>query len=568
MYVAPNSEIKLLSNVPIGSDYKNSFYFASLSDQLTYFNSKVKATFTQQSYTRVNRGYIRIDASADTLYDCNYLMFRNTSFGNKWFFAFINAVEYINNACTEISFTIDSLMTWYFEMEVPPCFIIRQHTYNDEIGANIEPEPLQLGEYVYEDYGMLSPLIGYDFAYIVLNADSEVQPDDDVQQYGRVIAGVTVYVFYNNSSDRRALRTLIDRYLDNPDNIVAIYCVPSWLVPDGSVQSDHRLRPGTGYMSQTITDIDAIDENSDFGSYHPTNNKLYTYPYNYYHVDNANGQSLALRYEFFKDHKPNFWVRGTVLSPVQVVLNPMNYKGINTASELQTPQPVLQESLSLQSFPQCSWNIDSFKAWLSQNSVPLALTGLANAIKLYTFAPSMFTSAPITESSIIKTPASYGQASLGVFNQTDTHRFKVEGKEQFNPKSLAPASSSALDTASTIYQASIMADVCKNQTDVGNTNCATGHQTFFSGRAHLNLEEIKHIDSFFNAYGYAVNKVETPHLGAHREGFCYIQTRDCLVKGDLPNDDKVMIQNILNAGIRFWNRKTNVGDLSQNNAII
>lgn len=564
MYIAPNSEIKLLNNVPLSSDYKNSFYFASLSDQLTYFNSKVKHSLSQQSYTRVNRGYIRVELPADNVYDCNYMMFRNTSFGNKWFFAFINAVEYINNAVTEISFTIDSLMTWYFEMEVPACYVIRQHSYTDNIGDNIEPEPLQLGEYVYEDYDQLSLDLGTNFKYIILNADSEVQPTDYVRQYGNVISGSEIYVY--RSSELQDIRTLLDRYQSRADNIIAIYCVPSWLIPDANIGQDHRYIGGGAYMEIPVTK-EAITSNSDFGSYHPMNNKLYTYPYNFYHVDNGNGHSLSLRYEFFKDLTPQFLARGTILSPVQCVLNPMNYKGIENVS-LGVSKPVLPETISLQSYPQCTWNVDSFKAWLAQNSVPIALSGLANAIKLYTFAPSMFSSAPIAESSIIKTPASYGQASMGVFNQTSTHNFKIEGKEQFNPKSLAPATSSALDTASTIYQASVQADTCKNQMDVGNANCATNRQTFYGGRAHLNLNELKHIDLFFSAYGYAENKVTTPHLGAHRAGFCYIQTRDCLVRGDLPNDDKVMIQNILNAGIRFWNRKTNVGDLLQNNDII
>ena len=564
MYVAPNSEIKLLSNVPIGSDYKNSFYFASLSDQLTYFNSKVKHSLSQQSYTRLNRGYIRVELSADNVYDCNYMMYRNTSFGNKWFFAFINAVEYINNAVAEISFTIDSLMTWYFEMEVPPCYVVRQHAYSDNIGDNIEPEPLQIGEYVYENYEQLSLDVGTNFKYIVLNADSEVQPVDGVRKYGNVISGSEIYVYKAN--EMQDLRTLLDRYMARNDDIISIYCVPSWLIPDADIGSDHRYIGGASSMEMTITKT-AITENSDFGSYHPMNNKLYTYPYNYFHVDNGNGHSLATRYEFFKDLTPQFVARGTILAPVQCTLNPMNYKGVENVS-LGVTRPVLQETISLHSYPQCSWNVDAFKAWLAQNSVPLAINALSKTAKLAMFAPSMFTSPTVTESSIIKTPASYGQASMGVFNQTQTHNFKIEGKEQFNPKSLAPASASIADTASAIYEASIQADICKNQTDVGNTNCATNRQTFYGGRAHLNLNELKHIDLFFSAYGYAENKVTTPHLGAHREGFCYIQTRDCLVRGNLPNDDKVMIQNILNAGVRFWNRKTNVGDLLQNNAII
>lgn len=520
MYIAPNSEIRLLNNVPLDSKYDNSFYFASIADQVTYFTSKVKRTFTLQTYQRKDRGVIRLEASADDVFDCNYLMYKNTAYGNKWFYAFIDSIDYVNNATCEVKFTIDPLMSWYFEMEVPPCYIVRQHSYSDNIGDNIEPEPFELGEYVYEDYDILSLEIGTNFKYIVLNADSEVQPVAGVQTYGNLISGVTVYVY--KPSELNDLRTLLDRYLTNPDNIVAIYCVPSWCIPDENVGSDHRLNSGVGYMSKTISKT-AITASSGFGNYQPMNNKLYTYPFNYYHVDNGNGSSLALRYEFFEDLTPQFYVRGNILAPVQVGLNPMNYKGIVTAP-LQTPQAVMSEGLSLNSYPQCSWNIDSFKAWLAQNSVPLMI----DVAKSVTFAMAS------------------GGEIRGLMSMANT----------------------AVEEAKAMYNASIKADICRNSVDVGNLNCVTDRQTFYGGRAYVNLNELQHIDSFFSAFGYSENKVTSPHLGAHREGFCYIKTKGCLVRGNLPNDDKVAIQNIFNNGVRFWNRKTNVGDLMQNNAII
>lgn len=563
MYVAPNSEIRLLRNVPIDSSYRDSFYFSSLSEQITYFNSFVKQSFTQQSYQRVNRGYLRIQQSADNLYDCNYLMFRNTSFGNKWFFAFINAVEYINNATTQISFTIDSLMTWYFEMTIPQCYIVRQHTYNDEIGANIEPEPFQMGEYTYEDYANLDVSLVSNFKFIVAVSDSDIYPETYVQKYGNLISGAILYVF--NENELQEIKDLLDEYIATPDEIVSMYCVPDWLIDSSEISSDHRYISGASSF-RTITKS-AISASDGFDGYIPMNNKLYTYPYNYYHVDNGNGQALSLRYEFFENHAPQFFIRGTILSPVQVSLNPYNYKGITTSSG-QSVQGVMTECISLQNYPQCSWNIDTYKAWLAQNSTPIMLNGIANALKLYTFAPSMFTSTPTMESSIIKAPASLGQASMSVFNQTSTHKFDIPGKEEFNPKSLAPAGSSIIDTVSSIYEASYLADVCKNSMDVGNINCATGRQTFYGGRVHLNKNEIQHIDSFFSAYGYAYNKIGSPHMGSGRKAFCYVQTKGCVVRGNLPNDDKVMIQNIMDNGIRFWNDKSNVGDLAQDNPII
>lgn len=524
MYIAPNSEIRLLNNVPLGSDYVNSFYFANATDQYNYFTSKVKRTFSQQTYQRRNnRNYIRLEASADDVFDCNYLMYRNTAYSGKWFYGFIDSIEYINNATCEIEFTIDPLMSWYFEMEVPQCYIVRQHSYTDNIGEFIEPEPIQFGEYVFEDYGEIDVNLTTNFKYVVLNADSEVQPAQGVQQYGKVISGVTIYVFDNTQTDLADLRTLLDRYLSNPDNIVAIYCVPSWAIPSETVAEDHRYVGGSSVAQRTIVK-DALTPNSDFDGYHPKNNKLYTYPYNYCHVDNGDGQSLSLRYEFFENLQPQFFVRATILSPVQTVLNPINYKGVITASQLQSPQGVFTESLSLNNYPQCAWNVDSFKAWLAQNSIPIMLN-------------------------------TAGTLASAMMSKSDTG-------------AVANMSSALIGTAVEMYKASIHADVCKNNVDVGNVNCASGHQTFHIGRCYVNIHELKDIDSFFSAYGYAYGKVSNVHMGAHREGFCYVKTSGCIVRGNLPNDDKIKIQKIFDNGIRFWNRKTNVGDLNQTNAII
>ena len=98
MYIEPNSVIKLLNNVPLDNTYNHTIRFDSLSEQTTYFNSKVKYTFSNQSYQRVVKGRMRLGIGADQVYDCNYLMFQNTGFGNKWFYAFVTGVEY---ACSK-----------------------------------------------------------------------------------------------------------------------------------------------------------------------------------------------------------------------------------------------------------------------------------------------------------------------------------------------------------------------------------------------------------------------------------------------------------------------------------
>ena len=141
MYVEPNCDVKLLKNVPLDTTYEHTIYFDNTSAQYAYFRGLMKFDFPRQTYQRVNKGTMRVEKNAEALYDCNYLMFQNAGFGTKWFYAFITAVEYVNNAVSEITYEIDVMQTWFFNYSVGECFIEREHSASDEIGENLVPNP-------------------------------------------------------------------------------------------------------------------------------------------------------------------------------------------------------------------------------------------------------------------------------------------------------------------------------------------------------------------------------------------------------------------------------------------
>jgi len=65
---------------------------------------------------------IFLEDVADYFYDCNYLCFQNGGFGNKWLYAFISDILYINENCTAITFEIDVMQTWLFDFEIKKSF--------------------------------------------------------------------------------------------------------------------------------------------------------------------------------------------------------------------------------------------------------------------------------------------------------------------------------------------------------------------------------------------------------------------------------------------------------------
>lgn len=145
MFIEPNTTIRILSNVPLDNTYNHTIYFGSATAQTNYFIGLTKHNLTQQTYQRVQKGKARIGLKAELLYDCNYMMFQNTSFGTKWFYAFITSVEYINNAVSEITFEIDVMQTWHFDYDLGRNYVVRQHALTDIIGENITGEPVDLG---------------------------------------------------------------------------------------------------------------------------------------------------------------------------------------------------------------------------------------------------------------------------------------------------------------------------------------------------------------------------------------------------------------------------------------
>lgn len=150
----PNTTLYLLSGVPLDNEYKDTIYFDSAAAQSTYFSSKISKTFAHLTYQRINENKIRVQASADDLYNCNYLMFQNTAYGNKWFYAFITETpKYINDNAAEITYEIDVMQTYFFDVTLHPSYIIRQHQATDVAGDNTLPEPVDVGDIkaYYED---------------------------------------------------------------------------------------------------------------------------------------------------------------------------------------------------------------------------------------------------------------------------------------------------------------------------------------------------------------------------------------------------------------------------------
>lgn len=104
---------------------KNQLTFANANEQYQFFMSNMKYQFTDFSYQRQNNR-IRVPIHIDKLWNCNYVMYQNKHYTNKWFYAYITRLEYKNENVTDVFIQTDAFQTWQFDITYKESFIERE----------------------------------------------------------------------------------------------------------------------------------------------------------------------------------------------------------------------------------------------------------------------------------------------------------------------------------------------------------------------------------------------------------------------------------------------------------
>lgn len=320
MYIAPNSKVYLLKNVPLDNRYEHTLWFDNATSQYNWFAGKVKHRFDDQTYVRVTKDNITLNIKADDCYDCNYLMYQNTSFGNKWFYAFIKDVEYIANETTRVYWELDIMQTWLHDFKIGKCYVEREHVSDDTIGKNTIPEPISFGDDFYKKTAITGDYLLSDYWSIAIGFTKSVGEGDKVTP--SIVAGVPcatdVYIFNNWETYKDFFKDLSGTSIDA---IAYITIIPRELgvsIGTGRVTSDDD-QPYT-----KVIDIPRSIFTTKPGDYTPKNNKCYIYPYNYleilsagetyrYQLEKNNG-SFTFAYDMAFSATPSTFVRCTSYS--------------------------------------------------------------------------------------------------------------------------------------------------------------------------------------------------------------------------------------------------------------
>lgn len=545
--IIPQTNIRLLKS-PIEIDYNNELTFSNITAQTNYFLSLPYVEMEECSYQRKEER-IRFDKSFDELIGFNYCMYQNEDYSNKWFYAFINRIEYVDDSCSYVYITTDVYQTWMFDYTMKASLVDREHVSDDTIGKHTMPEGLETGDYIIQEENATANYLGDPIFVIASSLNLEATPDPVSGfpiGYTHMVSGSysgLQYWWTDNETDLSNKIHAVDS-AGQSDKIYTIFACPKNALsindrinvgPNHNIASTEDLQSITlpKILRPTFLGTTAVDN-----MYIPKNNKLLTSPYIFLNVDNSAGSTLNINYEDVEGIAENG-------------LTPILYLAITPSCSMKLTFPYykninsISDTLTGPKFPQFSWNSDAFLNWMSQQS-----------INLWSEAIGIGLNAGI-------------DVAGGIYNVGGVRSGLITEESQLVNQ--GPGVGSALFGAFNLVK-----NVMNHQRDSGNVrgNTNSGDVVYSMGamRFHFYKFTIKReyaimIDNYFSMYGYKVNELKVPNLFS-RQNWNYIKTVNVNLLGDIPQDDMQALKDMFNKGVTLWHNPSTFLDYSQNNTII
>lgn len=506
--VTPNTIVKLYSGIPFDPTYQNVLQWDSVEEQNQFFAGIVPvATYTDFQFMQADR-QLRVKRQMENCYNINYVAYQNHRYGNKWFYAAVESMDYLSPESTGLNLVEDVWATWQFDITFNKSFVERETVSNDAIGAHTLDEGLEIGDYVTtaHSYTLFKP---EDMRVIIAMTGI---PDYIKQKLGEevvghiqppsIVRGIAFPVYWiecgraNNSSSMTAAQIIIDAYTEAAqlEAIVGVFTVTK-------VGENYSTIESLGaYPARTLSIV-------------PRNNKLYCYPYCALNIISSSGDAKTFRYErmadggatgFFKITHP-FGMRPTLSATME------NYAGNNID---------IQDQVSLSGFPVLPWVNNGYQDWLAKHK--------------YTMA----------------TEFGAGLATLAVGGLTA------------NPLAIAGGISATLGSLSKVSQAERLPNNLNGTIESSDANAISGKSGFYANCIAIRAEYAKIIDNFFSQYGYKVSTLKDVELH-NRQNWDFVQTIGCNVVGHCPATVLNAVKEMFDKGVTLWhNGNFNYGTLA------
>ena len=556
MKVFPDTKLYIISGCPCDPDYEHTLYWPNKEGQHAYFMTKAKYRLDAMSYQRAKRGRIRVQYKVEDLYDCNYIAFQNSAFGNKWFYAFIDDVTYVNNITSEISYTIDVIQTWITDMGLQQCFVTREHSVTDVAGENLMPEEVQTGDLVsMTGYKSIIPKEGSLGACVAVTGKA----DGSVQEgffYGNLYSQAKYYHY--TAPNMGAMKDLLTELniLNNQNAVTSVFMCPSNLLIDESAT------PNSSAVQTYALDQMSTLKRSD--NTPVRNKKLNTFPYTCLEVLNCSGDSKQFAYEYFApwqgiEHNPRVTIYRSMGRTLSLTLSPSGYKtlGLSTNfNELMTYQ-----------FPEITWATSNFANRALMEMLSLGVGALTGGLQ--GGLPGALIGGAVGAmqgkmSGQVNTSTNIPYADLpfpSVGAREDMGGARVERSSAIAGRAIKAQAETMIELATTPIRPLASTTRMGNNADI----LAGGNYGFYYTQLAPLPQYIDRIDDYFSRYGYKTNQIKTPNISS-RPHWNYVQTVGCKIGGSIPCTDEKLICSIFDKGVTFWKHPEEVGNFSLDNS--
>lgn len=557
----PDTEV-YLCNVPFDISQKNQIMLTNGNESYTvekqnaFFMDRILYSSKDFTFQRKDL-VIRYPYNADVLrgVGVNYCFYRNKHYFaagypyRGWVYCFITDIEFLNENVSAIHIKTDVFQTYFFDMEILPSFIEREHTVTDDPFQHTLPENIVNIEYTCtrkenwhsEFNATTSTQFAQNYWCGILTSEPIQYAAETPGTPDNFMGGIpNPCYFYGVPLNE--LNWFIARVNEGGQGNAVIACMA---VPK-SICRYTALSGAGGHSLGLLSDLYSnltppvgrpnqaawANVGGTIDGYTPKNKKCYCYPYNYLELDNGAGNKTVIKYENCTiQDLSQYGLNGNI--PFQevpvlsqnpnVTVIPMEYEG-----EFTNMKYAIQSA----NFPPLPWNYDSFKNWYAQNSNSIVFGAIQDTVGL-----------------------GFNLASGNVMGAFSTGMGMVGNSMSMLDRMNIPQST--------------------QNPVLGNVLAYSANSGLYYKHICAKAEYIKIIDDYFTRFGYMVNDTRTPRL-MNRPNFDYIKTRDINIRfqrgqggqqinSGIPQNDMIELKAIFDNGVTLWHNINTYGDYAVNN---
>lgn len=546
MPTIPNTTL-YVGVVPWNSDLKNVQSYESRAVQISTIQGLLSHKYEHINIIRRDSDLILKGVNED-LTQCNYLMYQNADISNKWYFAFIDNVQYNSLNSVIISHTIDVWQTYQFDITYYKNLILRSHVAKsaDTVGRWLAPEPISVSPEFERKHNVFNDL-SWTPQYVlhstsVFNNTTKkyeykgngtgaslsaeygifVNDDDDVQtvvkNYGKLSAAEALKSndddeYSNWISDLLTGQTIdkavklisttsISQLQDHRNELIGLYAIPGW-VHDGT------NKYATNNIKKKEVTTTLPTETLACG-YAPRNKKMLSSLCKAYLFYNENGFKLPLKPELFTSDTPVFTVKATELSTNGFLLQIGSYADYTAKTN------------------KISYNCENRLGYDANTGLDKVLNTLTSAVGVVNAVGS------VASQAFAGNVGGAVQGAVGAVQQS-INMIDALGQRGVNTGASGDIMSITEKRAMPVFA------------DVSPTEA-----------------QCRYIDDYLDVYGYAINEIgKISSYMKNRSNWNYIQVANCNIKVSAPNDDFNKLKQMFESGVTIWHK--NFGDYDQSN---